>query len=205
MRYYTPTIFTVLSPVSAVFCLFTYLGLLDASKALVQVIPTLITDLFGGKNAMSDLASDFLRYSMYFQLITIAAVIVSTPVVNIVFAVKKKFRPKGIAVINFLMKLATIPMYLLLTIAPVIALVGSVWGMGIALAILVLTIVGAVFSAAFSIPSVISGAGYEKFGRSAAFLMGFLSFIPAIDIIIAIVITVLSSKKAVTPQPLVQA
>ncbi len=205
MRYYTPTIFSILSPAAVIYYLLMCSGLIVTGEDIIGILPNAVTDIFGGKSELLELFYGFCYIFLLFQLAMTAAVIISTPVINIVFAAKKKFKPKTAAVINLLLKLLTIPMYILLCFAPIIAIVGSVWGLGIALAILVLTLAGSIISAVFSIPAAVSGARHGKIGRGAAFVIGFLSFIPAADIIVAIVLTTLSSKKAVTTQMPVQA
>ena len=196
MRYYTPTIFSLLSPAAVLFYLLACIMTATAAEHAAELLPNALTDIFGGKSELAALSYNFLRGICCFQLATVAAVVISAPVVNIVFAAKKKFKPKTAAIINLIFKLLTIPMYLMLVFAPIIALIGSVWGIGIALAILVFTVIATLASAFFSIPAVVSSARYRKIGKGAAFIMGFFSFLPAIDIIMAIVITALASKKS---------
>ena len=158
-------------------------------------MPDMVTDIFGGENVLLGLLNSMCDDFILFQVATIAAVIISLPVVNIVFAAKGKFRPRTVSIINLLLKLLTIPVYIMLCFAPVIALIGSVWGLGIALAMVVLTAVAVLVTALFSIPAVVSNAHHKKIGKGAAFIMGFLSFVPVADVAMAVVIIILSNKK----------
>ena len=206
MRYYAPTILSFLSPAFILFHLISFSEGSSVLKAIAGVLPDVITSVFGGKEELQELLNTVCGYYLLFQLATVAAVVVSMPIVNIVFAAKRKFKPKTISILNLLVKLLTIPMYAMLVFAPIIAIIGSVWGMGIALAIVVLTAAAVIVTALFSIPAAISGARSGKIGKVGAFFMAFLSFIPVVDIAMAIAMTVLSGKKNVTaPPPIVQA
>lgn len=201
MRYYTPIIFSFLSPLILFFHLFNWVYMNDAAEAITAILPVWLADAFGGKGEVLSLLRMICKYYFYFQFYTVAAVVVSMPVVNIVFAAKGKLRPRLLSILNLLMKLLTIPMYILIVFAPVIAVIGSVWGLGIVLMVVIFTSIAVVVTALFSIPVAISGVRYGKIGKVGAFFMAFLSFIPLVDIAMAIVLTVLASKKAVTAQP----
>lgn len=198
MRYYTPAIFSFLSPALLCYHLFIWSQLGQAAEPISEFLPVSLAELFGGRTAVCEFLKAACTCYFLVQVAFIAALVIALPIINIVLAAKGKLTPKSVSVINLLLKLLTIPFYFLLVFAPIIAVIGSVWGIGIALAIVILTLAAVIATGIFSIPAAISSARHKKISKGASFLMGFCSFLPVLDIIVAIAMTVISFAK---PKP----
>lgn len=201
MRYYTPTIFSFISPALLCYHLFMWTKLCQAAELTAEALPVSITELFGGKDAVYEFLTSACSCYLLVQTALIAVLVIALPIINIVLAAKGKLKPKSVSVINLLLKLLTIPFYFLLAFAPIIAVIGSVWGIGIALAIVLLTAIAVIATGIFSIPAVVSNAKHKKISKGAAFLMGFFSFMPVLDVIVAAAITIIAFTKP-KPAPL---
>lgn len=198
MRYYTPSVFSFISPALLCYHLFIWSKLREAAELIAEALPQSAAELFGGTDSFCKLVTGACDCYLLVQAAMIAVLVISLPVINIVFAAKGRLTPKSVSVINLLLKLLTIPFYFLLIFAPVIAVIGSVWGIGIALAIVLLTAIAVIATGIFSIPAAVSNAKHKKISKGAAFLMAFLSFLPVLDVIAAAAMTIIAFTK---PKP----
>lgn len=104
---------------------------------------------------------------------------------------------KKLATLNMAVKLAHIPAYIVHFLLGVFGALASVWGIGFFVFAVSIDLITIGISGTFSLATVISLYKQKRISKLLAIVAGILSYIYCVDVIVAIIVKVVSSKKKV--------
>lgn len=139
------------------------------------------------------IGSGIVKYFPIIVIVYMALTLICT-IFGSVYAAKSKMPPRKAAILNLVVKAVQIPAYLFHFLLGMLGTVASVWGIGIVAFAVLIDLFTIGLTGIHAIGCVVKTCKGGAIGKGAAVLMSIGSFIYCVDLIVAIVLVVISSK-----------